>query len=119
MTYRLEVSEEVEGDLEAIAAHLHEAYLAFGSSGREATERAVSRIRIIRSDILGLAARPHRGTRHSDIAPGLRHVTLNRAIIWFEIDEDARCVRVLAVFFGGQDHHRHMLRRMGGAGEDD
>jgi len=30
----------------------------------------------------------------------------------FIVDEEARVVRVLAVFFGGQDHQRAMLRRL-------
>ena len=31
---------------------------------------------------------------------------------WFDVVEARRTVRVLAVFFGGQDHLRHMLRRL-------
>ena len=60
----------------------------------------------------GLAAAPHRGTLHDDLLPGLRHVTLGRAVVWFDIVEETREVRVLAVFFGGQDHQRRMLARL-------
>ena len=35
-----------------------------------------------------------------------------RAIYWFDVDEGRRTVRVLAVFFGGQDHIRRMLIRL-------
>jgi plasmid stabilization system protein ParE len=49
---------------------------------------------------------------HDDILPGLRHVTLGRAVIWFDVIEDKSNVRILAVFFGGQDHIRRMLARL-------
>lgn len=55
---------------------------------------------------------PHRGERHDDILPGLRHLAIDRAIYWFDVDEGREAVRVLAVFFGGQDHVRHMLVRL-------
>ncbi len=35
-----------------------------------------------------------------------------RAIFYFDADDDRRMVRVLAVFFGGQDHRRGMLTRL-------
>jgi plasmid stabilization system protein ParE len=44
--------------------------------------------------------------------PNLRHVTIDQAIYWFLVDEDALIVRVLAIFFGGQDHIRRMLARL-------
>ncbi|MEQ1616787.1 MAG: hypothetical protein ABL883_00400 [Terricaulis sp.] len=43
---------------------------------------------------------------------GLRSDTKDRAISYFTVDDDARLVRVLAVFFGGQDHQREMLKRL-------
>ena len=49
---------------------------------------------------------------HGDILPGLRHLTINRANFWFDVDEENESVRILAVFFGGQDHVRHMLTRL-------
>lgn len=61
---------------------------------------------------------PLRGTARDDILPGLRFLTVARAIYWFDVDETARKVRILAVFFGGQDHIRHMLvRLLGTSGE--
>ena len=44
--------------------------------------------------------------------PGLRHLAIGRAIYWFDVDDGRETVRVLAVFFGGQDHVRHMLARL-------
>jgi plasmid stabilization system protein ParE len=50
-----------------------------------------------------------------DLRPGLRQVTKHRAVFYFTVDEAAERVRVLAVFFGGQDHLGLMLRRLGRA----
>lgn len=51
-----------------------------------------------------LSAAPHKGTLRPELAPGLRNVSKDRAVFYFTVDNDARVVRVLAVFFGGQDH---------------
>lgn len=42
----------------------------------------------------------------------LRHVTKYRAVFYFTTDETNETVRVLGVFFGGQDHRRHLLARI-------
>jgi len=55
---------------------------------------------------------PHRGERHDDILSGLRHLAIGRAIYWFDVDDAGQTVRVLAVFFGGQAHVRHMMVRL-------
>lgn len=77
-----------------------------------AFEMAVQRLERIRGAAEGIGRTPYLGTLHDDIAPGLRHVTIDRAIFWFELDEAAKTVRILAVFFGGQDHIGHMFRRL-------
>ena len=43
---------------------------------------------------------------------GLRFVEKRRAVFYFLIDERHREVRVLSIFFGGQDHRQHMLERI-------
>lgn len=58
-----------------------------------------------------------RGTARDDILPGVRFLAIARAIYWFDVDRTARKVGILAVFFGGQDHVRHMLVRLLGGGE--
>lgn len=55
---------------------------------------------------------PHRGERHDDILPGVRHLTTGRAIYRFDIDELRETMRVLAMLFGGQNHVRHMMARL-------
>ena len=47
-----------------------------------------------------------------EILPGLRRLTKNQAVFYFNVDEGEKTVRILAVFFGGQDHLRHMLTRL-------
>ena len=112
MTYRLEFSAEAEHDFELIFDHLLHSYLDFGDSLDSALDHATTRVLAIRSAAARIASAPHRGERHDDILSGLRHLTIDRAIYWFDVDETHRAVRVLAVFFGGQDHVRHMLIRL-------
>lgn len=53
----------------------------------------------------GLAVFPLRGLTREDIRPGLR-VTHHkgRTLIAYAVDEDARTVSVLGIFYGGQDY---------------
>ncbi len=112
MDFRLEFSAEAERDFGLIFDHLLRSYLDFGESLERALDHAAARVREIRHDAERILTAPHRGERHDDILPGLRHLAIRRAIYWFDVDEAQRTVRVLAVFFGGQDHVRHMLRRL-------
>ena len=52
------------------------------------------------------------GERRDDVLPGTRHLAIGRAIYWFDVDERRETVRILAVFFGGQDHVRRMIARL-------
>ncbi|WP_333815582.1 type II toxin-antitoxin system RelE/ParE family toxin [Tabrizicola sp.] len=99
-------------DLALIEAHLTEAYRGFGESPAEARQHAEARIEAIITSAERLAAAPFRGTARDDLLPGLRHLALDSAIYWFIPDSDRREIRVLALFFGGQDHQRHMLVRL-------
>ena len=110
--FRLEFAAEAERDFGLIFDHLVESYTGFGENSESAIEHAAARVLEIRSTADCPLAAPHRGERHDDILPGLRHLSINRAIYWFEVDEEYETVRILAVFFGGQDHVRHMLARL-------
>lgn len=112
MALRLEFSVEAERDFGLIFDHLLQSYLDFGESLESALDHAESRIVEIRSAAERILTAPRRGERHDDILPGLRHLAMGRAIYWFDIDERSETVRVLAVFFGGQDHVRHMMARL-------
>ena len=112
MAFRLEVSAAAERDFELIFDHLLRSYLDFGESPENALDRAEARIVGIRAATERILAAPHRGERHDDILPGVRHLAIGRAIYRFEVDERRETVRVLAVFFGGQDHVRRMMVRL-------
>jgi plasmid stabilization system protein ParE len=111
-TCDVEFAAEVERDFELIFDFLEESYRSFGESAEHATAHAVKRIETIRATAARLGSAPHRRTLHPEIMADLRHVTIDQAIYWFLIDEDALTVRVLAIFFGGQDHVRQMLARL-------
>lgn len=117
MAWRVEFADEAERDLDLIFDHLLESYQEFGEGFEEAFARAEARVRMVRRAADRLGTAPHRGERHDALLPGLRHVTMDRAVYWFEVDEamgDATAgrVRVLAVFWGGQEHTRRMLARL-------
>lgn len=112
MTHKVIYSAHTERDFELIFDFLFESYVGFGEPTDSAVSHAHQRLLDIHNDIEKLATAPYRGTLHDAILPGLRHITLGRAIVWFDIDEDNKTVRVLAVFFGSQDHVRHMLVRL-------
>lgn len=112
MAYRLEFSTEAERDFGLIFDHLLDSYLGFGESLESALNHAETRVLEIRAAANRIPAIPHRGQRHDDLLPGLRHLAIGRAVYWFDVDDEVRTVRVLAVFFGGQDHIRHMTTRL-------
>ena len=112
MGFRLEFSAEAERDFGLIFDHLLRSYLDFGESLESALDHAGTRVLEIRAVAERISTAPHRGESHDDLLPGLRHVTIGRAIYWFDVDEARRTVRVLALFLGGQDHVRHMMARL-------
>ena len=112
MAFRLEFATEAERDFGLIFDHLVRSYLDFGESPQSALDRAETRIRELRTAAERIVTAPHRGERHDDLLPGLRHLAIGRAICWFDVDDERETVRVLAVFFGEQVHVRHMLVRL-------
>ena len=112
MKFPIEFSADAERDFELIFDHLFESYRSFGESTEEALVHAARRIDGIRQSANELGVAPHRGMLNEDMLPGLRHVAIDLAIYWFQVHEAEERVRVLAIFFGGQDHLRHMLARL-------
>jgi toxin ParE1/3/4 len=112
MAFRVEFSADAERDFEIIVEFLVQSYLGLGEDAAAALARAESRVLQIRRAAESLSLSPYRGTLHDHLLPGLRHITMERAIFWFKVDEDDEVVRVVAIFFGGQDHHRRMLARL-------
>ena len=109
---RIEFAAEAERDFLLIFDHLVDSYMAFGESRTEALERAEARLAGILEDATRIATAPRRGSRHDDLIPGLRQLTLGSTTFWFTVDDPSDSVRVLAVFFGAQDQHRRMLIRL-------
>jgi plasmid stabilization system protein ParE len=112
MPYRIEFAEASEHDLELIFDHLFESYLSFGESTDQALDHAGQRIMGIHAAAERLALFPERGASRDDILPSLRFMVMDRAIYWYDVDDQAQAVRVLGIFFGGQDHIRRMLIRL-------
>lgn len=112
MAFRLEFSTAAEREFERIFDYLFEIHVGFGERPDEAVEHAAAQILEIRSAADRILTAPHRGDRQDDILPGLRHLALGRTIYRFEVDEGRETVRILGMFFGGQDHIRHMLARL-------
>lgn len=112
MAYEVEVSAQAELDLADILQFLNDSFRALGDNGARAFERAVNRIREIEEAMAGLAAAPHQGTLRPDLGAGIRNVTKDRAVFYFEALEETETVLVLAVFFGGQDHLPAMITRL-------
>jgi len=112
MTYRVERAEDTDRDLELIFDFLFESFLAFGEDAESALERASRRVLAIEDAMAALGKVPHQGTLRPEFGEGLRNVTKERAVFYFEVDNEVRVVRVLAVFYGAQDHQRKMLLRL-------
>ncbi len=112
LAYAVEFAAGVERDFELIYDFLEESYRGFGESPEEAALHAAARVEAIRVAASKLGNAPYRGTLHPEMMPNLRHLTIDQAIYWFLVDEHALTVRVLAIFFGGQDHVRRMLARL-------
>ena len=112
MAFRLDFSAEAERDFGLIFDHLLRSYLDFGESLESALDRAGTRVLEVRAAAKRILSAPHRGERHDEILPGLRHLAIGRAIYWFAVDGAGETVRVVAVFYGGQDHVRRMMTRL-------
>ncbi len=112
MGFRVLRSRQTDRDLELIFDHLLESYHALGDTSEQALERAAIRIRKIEDDMEALAKAPFQGTLRPELMPGLRNVTKDGAVIYFTVYEEVEEIRVLALFFGGQDHQRYMLTRL-------
>ena len=97
MAYRIELSEGASRDLETVFDFLIESYLSLGDTAEDAAE--------------SLREFPHRATTDPDLPAGIRSLIRAGAILYFEIDEAAEAIRVLAIFLAGQDHRRRMLLR--------
>jgi plasmid stabilization system protein ParE len=111
LAWTVERAPGVDADIEAIFDFILEASLEFGDSRDVALSRAASRARDIEDEIEKLGLVPYQGTITAFSDGSLRHVTKGRAIIYFQLLSEERRITALAVFYGGQDHHRRFLLR--------
>lgn len=110
--YRVRRAAAVTRDLDLIEDHLVQVYQDFGDDLESATERGTARLDEALAYMRTFDSRPHRGTEHLEIQSGLRTVTSNKFIFYFEIDEPLSEVRILAIFFGGANHAQQILDRL-------
>lgn len=104
-TYRITAAPEVESDYIAIVQHVER------WTGDRAT--AIRTVRSIRAFVRSLGTMPHRGTKRDDLRPGLRLIAFGkRTVIAFEADDGTGTVRLLRIFYGGQDHATVMRERV-------
>jgi plasmid stabilization system protein ParE len=99
-------------DFSRIRQHLIRSYQEFGDTKAIATERANARIRAAFDYMLTFATHPHRGTVHPELRDSVRHVTAQQFVYYFEIDDHRAEVRILTVFFGGEDHSEQIAERL-------
>ena len=84
----------------------------FGDDPADALERAAARVRKALAYTRGLGAHPHRGTGLAIGNLELRCVTSEDFVFYFEIDDLAAEVTILAVSFGGADHRSQIPERL-------
>jgi toxin ParE1/3/4 len=96
-TWKVIEQQEVFFDYVNITQHIIES-----TKDRALANRTVD---AIRAYIASMSVVPHRGTHRDDLRPRLRIVPFKkRTAIAFEIDEDKEIVKILRVFYGGQDY---------------
>lgn len=110
--WKLEYSGQADRDFELIFDYLFDAYQSLGDTSDAALERAADRVRDLRLAIDRLVETPLIGTSRSDIHPGIRFLRRDKAAVWFLPIENRRTIVVAAIFFGAQDHIRHMMARI-------
>lgn len=112
MAYRIEFAADAEADLAVIFDFLVDAYIDLGDAPDAALDRAAGRVRTIRRTADRLATGPHRGARDDDLGSGIRHVTMDRAVYYFRVEDKTDVVAILAIFTDHQDHRLRMLKRL-------
>ena len=112
MTWTLEAVPNVQGDLVAISRFIRQSAIAKGEPRGRAIAMADTRLEKIAAAASALTRAPYQGTRCPELGPNIRRVTKNRAIFYFDLNEARQVIRLLAIFFGGQDHDARILARL-------
>lgn len=119
LAWKTKFSADAAQDLDRILEHLVTSYCAFGEDGATAYERAAARIAEVQVDADRIAAAPYRGVLRNEILVGARSLTIGRAVYWFNLDSEQEIVRILAIFYDGEDRTQAMLQLAFGADGSD
>lgn len=111
--YKVQYAPIVTRDFDFIEGYLFQAYLDLGDDSERAARRASRRISEAADYLRTFATYPHRGTEHPEIRQGIRTVTSNKFTFYFSIDDVLTEVLILGVFFGGVNHRRQIVDRLG------
>ncbi|MCZ8336037.1 MAG: type II toxin-antitoxin system RelE/ParE family toxin [Rhodobacteraceae bacterium] len=112
MVWQIELSDVIASDLTSIEDFIFHSATSLGEPTARASEMADRCIRTILADLGALTRAPHQGTRCPELGPNTGRVTKDRAIYYFDLIEDRRVIRILAIFFSGQDHDARILARL-------
>ena len=103
--YKLIFASSVQNDFERIAEHLFRNYVFFGETPASAVNHVEQRISELRDFTNSLQDTPHQGTCRNDLRKGLRMLPDQRnAAFAFEVDDQNQTVKILRIFFGGEDY---------------
>lgn len=117
MAFKVVRSEQAKDDLANLYDYLVDSYLSFGTSIEEAVTRTNLRLRETSLTLERLAEFPYRGTVINELGVTIRRFTRNKVIYYFDLDTEDNTVRILSIFFGGQDHETYMHKRFSGETE--
>lgn len=112
MVYDVLRAADIACDLDLIFDFLVSAAEAFGENEATAFSLAERHLGTIETNLEDLGKAPHQGTLRPRLGDGVRNVIKGRAIYYFDVDDTRQTLRVLAVFFGGQDHEARILLRL-------
>ena len=112
MTWTLDAVPSVQRDLVAISRFIRQSAIATGEPYDRAIAMADKRLEKITAAATALTRAPYQGTRCPDLGPQIRRATKDRAIFYFDLNEEAQVIRLLAIFWGGQDHDARILARL-------
>ena len=101
MAFEVLRSRGCDRDLAALFDRLAAGYRDLGDSLAEALARAAARVRSVEATMAGLGRTAFLGTPRPDLGPGLRQLAADRAVFFFQVDEAAGQVRVLAIAAAG------------------
>ncbi len=99
-------------DLRTIRNFIESSALSFGDAPDHARAIAKARLTAILYLAEALTLAPYQGTRCPELGASIRRVTKDKAIFYFDLIEDRQIIRILAIFYGGQDHDSRILARL-------